>query len=64
MSATFVAKTPTSGSAFLFAVSSWESDQLPLYFREKAMSEAAEAITNLSAQASNLMQLAEAMNHD
>lgn len=30
----------------------------------KAMSEAAEAITNLSAQASNLMQLAEAMNHD
>ncbi|MCH5145380.1 hypothetical protein JMF94_09815 [Desulfovibrio sp. UIB00] len=28
------------------------------------MSEAAEAITNLSAQASNLMQLAEAMNHD
>ena len=60
MSATFVAKTPTSGSAFLFAVSSWESDQLPLYFR----SEAAEAITNLSAQASNLMQLAEAMNHD
>ena len=35
-----------------------------MHLRETAMSEAAEAITNLSAQACNLMQFAEAMNHD